>query len=226
MVVVRIVAMIVLVIMVLVADKLVGAIARVASVHGADIFKVMKAFLGGDRKSVMVATVVSGDQEEVGVAAGVRGTIGGAVVLDEGNVGLVAAIIGAVGSRAHGSTLDEGALDGAGFTDFVVVMEIVLDLVRHGALVAVVVMGLDDVPVLLALGRGAVALAAARLEDHEGFHHGVGVGAVHGKSHLFGHAGTLLGFVAVSMTVVVIMPISSFLGNRFNIDARRICVDV
>ena len=215
-----------LVVMVLVADKLIGTIAGVANVHGAEVFEIVEAFLSGDGESIMVAVVVGGDQEEEGVAADVRGAVGGAIVLDEGNVGLVAAIVGAVGSGAIGSALDESPLDGAGFTDFVVVMEIVLDLVRHGALVAVVVMGLDDVPVLLALGRGAVALAAARLEDHEGFHHGVGVGAVHGKSHLFGHAGTLLGFVAVSMTVVVIMPISSFLGNRFNIDARRICVDV
>ena len=153
--------MIVLVIMVLVADKLVGAIARVAQVHGADIFKVMKAFLSGDGKSVVVAVVVSSDQEEVGISADVRGTVGGAIVLDEGNVGLVATVVGAVGGGAIGSSLDEGSLDLARLADFVVVMEVVLDLIWHGAFVAIVVMGLDDVPVLLALGGGAVRVAAA-----------------------------------------------------------------
>ena len=211
--------------MVLIADKLIGIIPGVANVHGAEVFKVVEAFLGGDGKSIMVAVVVGGDQEEEGIAAGVRGTISGAVVLDEGNVGLVATVIGTVGSGAHGSTLDEGPLDGAGFTDFIEVMEIIFDLVGHVIFIAVVVMGLDDVPVLLAFGRGAVALAAARLEDHEGLNHGGGVGTVHGKAHLFGHAGTLFG-CAVSMTVVVIVPIGSFLGDGFNIDARRICNDV
>ena len=224
-VIVRIVAMIVLVIVVLVADKLVGAIAGVAKVHGAEIFKVMKAFLGGDGKSVVVAVVVSSDQEEVGISADVRGTVGGAIVLDEGNVGLVAAVIGAVGSGAHGSTLNEGPFDVARLADFVVVMEVILNLVGHGVFVAIVVMGLDDVPVLLALRGGAVRIATTRLEDHEGFHHGVGIGAVHGKAELLGHAGALFGgvAVAVAVAVAVVVAIGSFLGDGLNIDTRRIC---
>lgn len=216
---VRIVAMIVLVIVVLVADKLIGAIARVAKVHGADIFKVMEAFLGGDGKSVVVAVVVSSDQKEEGISADARGTVGGAIVLDEGNVGLVAAVIGAVGSGAHGSTINEGPFDVTRLADFVVVMEVILYLVGHGAFVAIVVMGLDDVPVLLALRGGAVRIATTRLEDHEGIHHGAGIGAINGKVELFGHASALFGVVAMA----VVVAIGSFLGDGLNIDTRRIC---
>ena len=150
------VSMIILVVMVVVTDKLIDAIARVASVHGADVFEVVESFLGGDGKGVMVAVVVSSDKEEEGISAGIWGTIASTIILNEGNVGLVTAIIGAVGSGTHGGTLDEGSLDVAGFTDLIEVMEVIFDLVGHVVFIAIVVMGLDDVPVLLALRRGAV----------------------------------------------------------------------
>ena len=111
---------------VVVADKLVGSITRVAKVHGTDIFKVVEAFLGGGRQSVVVAVVVSGDEKEEGIAAGVRAAIGGATILDKSNVGLIAAIIGAVGGGAGRGTFNEGPLDLAGGAGLVVVMEVVL----------------------------------------------------------------------------------------------------
>ena len=113
---------------VVVADKLVGSITRVAKVHGTDIFKVVEAFLGGGRQSVVIAVVVSGDEKEEGIAAGVRAAIGGATILDKSNVGLIAAtcIIGAVGGGAGRGTFNEGPLDLAGGAGLVVVMEIIL----------------------------------------------------------------------------------------------------
>ena len=97
-----------------------------------------------------------------------------------------------------------------------------LDLVGHSAGIAVVVMGLDDVPVLFASRGGAVSGAATGLENVEGLHHGVRIGAVHGKPKVFSLAGTGTGcFGAVSM--VVIMTIGPFLGDRLDVDARRIC---
>lgn len=78
-----------------------------------------------------------------------------------------------------------------------------LDLVGNDAVIAVVVMGLDDVPVLLASRRGAVCGAAAGLENQEGINHGVRIGAVHGKVELFGRAGA--GFDVIVVVVVVVI---------------------
>jgi len=96
---------------VVVADKLVGSITRVAKVHGTDIFKGVEAFLGGGGQSVVGAVVVSGNEKEEGIAAGVRAAIGGTTILDKSNVGLIATIVGAVGGGAGRGTFNEGPLD-------------------------------------------------------------------------------------------------------------------
>ena len=78
-----------------------------------------------------------------------------------------------------------------------------LDLVGNGAVIAVVVMGLDDVPVLLASRRGAVRGASTGLENRKGLHHGFRIGAVHRKVELFGQAGAGFGVVVVVVVVVI-----------------------
>ena len=83
-------------------------------------------------------------------------------------------------------------------------------------------MSLDDVPVLFASRGGAVSGAATGLENVEGLHHGGRIGAVHGKPKVFSLAGTGAGcFGAVSM--VVVMSFGPFLGDRLDVNARRIC---
>ncbi len=114
--------------MLFVADKLVGSITRVASVHGTGIFEVVKAFLGGGRQSVVGAVVVGGDEKEECIAAGDRAAIARTIVLDECNVCLIATVIGTVGGGAIGGTFDEGPLDLTGGADLVEIMEVVLSL--------------------------------------------------------------------------------------------------
>ena len=116
----------VLIIVIFVADKLVGSIARVASMHGTGVFKVVKAFLGGGGQDIVGAVVVSGNEEKEGIAAGDRAAIAGTIVLDEGNVSLIATFIGTVWGGTVGGTFDEGPLDLAGRADLVEIMEVIL----------------------------------------------------------------------------------------------------
>ena len=123
-----IVMIVVLIIMIFIADKLVGSITRVASVHGTGVFKVVKAFLGGGGQNIVVAVVVGGNEEEEAIAAGDRAAVARTIVLDEGNVGRIATVIGTVGGGTAGGTFDEGPLDLTGGADVVEIMEIILSL--------------------------------------------------------------------------------------------------
>ena len=128
MIVVLIIMIVVLIIMIFIADKLVGSITRVASVHGTGVFKVVKAFLGGGGQNIVVAVVVGGNEEEEAIAAGDRAAVARTIVLDEGNVGRIATVIGTVGGGTAGGTFDEGPLDLTGGADVVEIMEIILSL--------------------------------------------------------------------------------------------------
>ena len=125
---IMIIMIVVLIIMIFIADKLVGSITRVASVHGAGVFKVVKAFLGGGGQNIVVAVVVGGNEEEEGIAADARAAVARTIVLDEFNVGRIATVIGTVGGGTAGGTFDEGPLDLTGGADLVEIMEIILSL--------------------------------------------------------------------------------------------------
>ena len=98
-----------------------------------------------------------------------------------------------------------------------------LDLIGNSAGIAVVVMSLDDVPVLFAGRGGAVSGAATGLENVKGLNHGGRIGAVHGKPKVLSLAGTrtcCFGAFSVSVSMVVVMTIGPFLGDRLDVDAR------
>ena len=113
----------------------------------------------------MIAYIVNDTQSEVMITARIGGAISSAIQLHQGSVSIIAAGVLAVGRGTVRRTLREKTSDLASLARLVVIVEAILDQLGNSCLRAVIVMGLHDEPVPLALGRhavdGAVVVAKA-----------------------------------------------------------------
>ena len=110
------------------------------------------------------------------ITARIGGAISSAIQLHQGSVSIIAAGVLAVGRGTVRRTLREKTSDPASLARLVVIVEAILDQLGNSCLRAVIVMGLHDEPVPLALGRHAVGGAVVVAKGGEGGEHLLRVG--------------------------------------------------
>ena len=192
MVVVTVAVIIVTVVMVMiVADKLVfSCVGVVTDLCGTRAFQVVKTFFGSSTQDIVVAGVVDDAKGEEQVTASVGRAVNVTSIFNEVGVGVVSTGILAVGSRTVGGTLNEGSCDSTVSADLVKVMESVFDELGDTFFGTEIVVGLDDVEVLLALFGRAVGSARVGVQEGQSINHGVGVSTIESVTEFFCLAGT------------------------------------
>jgi len=123
------------------------------------------------------------------ITARIGGAISSAIQLHQGSVSIIAAGVLIVRRRTVLRTLREKTSDPASLARLVVIVEAILHQLGNSCLRAVIVMGLNDEPVPLALGRHAVGGATDVAEVGEGGECLLSVGAIDVVRELFGFAG-------------------------------------
>ena len=192
MIVVVIVAiMIVVVVFILVADQLVGSSSGIiADLSGTRDFEIVKTFFGKSRQDIMVASVVGDTKQEEQVSASVGRTVDVAAGFDEAGVGVVSASVLTVGNRTGGGTLDERSCNTTEGTDLIKVVERIFDGLGNAFFRAVIVVGLDNIEVLLALFGRAVSSTCVSVQEGKSIKHSVSVSTINGETEFFGLACT------------------------------------
>jgi len=116
----------------------------------------------------VIAYIVDNVQSEVMVTIHIGGAISSAIQLHKGSVSIIAAGVLAVGRGIVRRTLREKTSDLASLARLIVIVAAILDQLGNSCLRAVIVMGLHDEPVSLALGHLAVggAVVVAKVGEH------------------------------------------------------------
>mmetsp|Transcript_7153 Transcript_7153/g.15492 ORF Transcript_7153/g.15492 Transcript_7153/m.15492 type:complete len:269 (-) Transcript_7153:103-909(-) len=152
-------------------------------------FHIMNSILTSLTQRIVCAIIVDHAQrQKVGLTLIAR-AIALAPGLSHGSVGIIPAIISTNRRGTIRGTRSECTRDRTRRTALVVIVESILDGLGNVGFGTVIVMGLDDEVVLLALGGHAVRGASVGFEVVEGVEHGALGGTVDGVAEFFGFAG-------------------------------------